>query len=106
MQSGKGIRILSAVLVLRAQLAQPRLSPLRDCGLRDQPAEEKLTGKIEPMGGKRVDDVSPDLLFKRIQAAGGSGRPCPGTRGTTESEAADLRPRGIRTNLPYLIAAR
>ena len=68
MQSGKGIRILAAVLVLCPQLAQPRLSPLCNRGLRDQPAEDQLTGKIEPMGGERVDHVSPDLLFKSIQA--------------------------------------
>ena len=95
MQSGKGIRVLSTVLVLCAQLAQPRLSPLRDRGLRDQPAQEELTGKIEPMGRERVDDVPPDLLFESIQAGRRLRATLPGTRGTTESEAADLRPRGI-----------
>ena len=67
MQSGKGIGILSVVLVLRPQLAQPCFPPLRDRGLRDQPAEEKLAGKIEPMRRKRIDDVAPDLLFESVQ---------------------------------------
>src|SRR5262249_62284365 len=31
---------------------------------------------------------------RKSNPAGGWGRPCPGTAGTTESEAPDLRPRG------------
>src|SRR5262245_23484944 len=33
-------------------------------------------------------------LSRESKPVGGSGRPCPGTRGMTESEAAGLRPRG------------
>src|SRR5262245_9872262 len=68
MQSGKGVGIFATVPVLCPQLAQPRLSPLRDGGLRDQATKNELPGKIEPMRWERVDDVPPNLLFESIQA--------------------------------------
>src|SRR5262245_34617098 len=46
--------------------------------------------------------TSRQICFSReSKLAGGSGRPCPGTMGTTESEAADLRPRGMDWSLRY-----
>jgi hypothetical protein len=37
MQRSKGVGVFATVLVLRPQLAQPRLTPLGDCGLRNEP---------------------------------------------------------------------
>jgi hypothetical protein len=68
MQRGKGISVFATVLILCSHQAQPRLSALRDRGLRDQAAQDQLPGKIEPMRGKCVDDVAPNLLFESIEA--------------------------------------
>src|SRR5262245_30288716 len=44
MQRCKRIGVVAAVLVLRSQQPQPRLSALRDRGLRDEAAEDQLAG--------------------------------------------------------------
>src|SRR5262245_31203511 len=67
MLSSKGVGVLATIPVLCPQLAQPRLSPLRGGGLRDQTAQDELAGRIEPMRRERIDDVPPDLLFEGIQ---------------------------------------
>src|SRR5262245_41805923 len=68
MQGSKSVGIFADVLLLRPQLAEARLSSLRNGSLRDQTAQYKLAGKIEPMRGKRVHDIAPDPHFEAIQA--------------------------------------
>src|SRR5262245_19168247 len=68
MLGSKGVGVLATIPVLCPQLAQPRLSPLRDRDLRDQAAQDELAGKIEPVRGERVDDIRPVPLFESIQA--------------------------------------
>jgi hypothetical protein len=40
---------LGIIRVLRAQLPQPHLLPLRNGGLRDEAAKHHLPGRINPM---------------------------------------------------------
>src|SRR5262249_26405913 len=67
MLSSKRAGLLSAVLILGPQLTQPRLLSLRDRGLGDQPAENDLAGRVEPVAGQRIDDFTPYALLDGIQ---------------------------------------
>jgi hypothetical protein len=58
---------LSVILILRPQLPQSRLLPLRCRGLRGQAAKDQLAGKIKPMPGKRVDDLAPHSLLELVE---------------------------------------
>jgi hypothetical protein len=58
---------LCVVLLLRPQLPQPSLLPLRDRSLSDQAAEDDLAGGIEPVAGERVDDLTPYALLEGIE---------------------------------------
>jgi hypothetical protein len=73
MQGRQRNGIFSAVGIQGPELAQPSLTPLSDRGLRHQPAEDQLPGRIKPV----------------------SRQPWPGTTGMTVSDASDLRPRAI-----------
>jgi hypothetical protein len=81
MQRCKHIGTFAIVLILRSHQPQPRLSALRDCGLRDQAAQDQLPGKIEPMCGKRVNYVAPNLLLESIKARGRLRATLPGNKG-------------------------
>jgi len=67
MLSSKRAGLLSAVLILGPQLTQPRLLSLRDRGLGDQTAENELAGRVEPVAGQRIDDLTPYALLDGIQ---------------------------------------
>src|SRR6516162_7067158 len=67
MLNSKRAGLLSAVLILGPQLTQPRLLSLRDRGLGDQTAENELAGRVEPVAGQRIDDLTPYALLDGIQ---------------------------------------
>jgi hypothetical protein len=48
-------------------LPQLNFLPLRNGGLRDEAAENELTGLIQPMPGERVDHLPPNALFEDIE---------------------------------------
>src|SRR5215472_3286443 len=58
---------LGVILILRPQLPQSRLLPLRCRGLRSQAAKNELTSSVKPMPGKRINDLAPDPLLDRIK---------------------------------------
>jgi hypothetical protein len=66
MLGSKGAGFFTIILLLRAQLPQPHLLPLRDRSLRSQATKDKLTGLIQPMPGERVDHLTPNALFEDI----------------------------------------
>jgi len=63
-ESGGG---LSVVLILRPQLPQSRLLPLRCRGLRSQATKNELTSSVKPMAGERIDDLTPYPLLDRVE---------------------------------------
>jgi hypothetical protein len=90
-------RILGVVPSVRPQLSQPDLLSFRHRRLDGEAANDRLTGRIDPVRRQRVNDLVPNARLKEgSSSAGGYGRPRRGSIGTTESEAADLRPRGMR----------
>jgi len=61
---------LGVILILRPQLPQSRLLPLRCRGLRSQATKNELTGSVKPMAGERIDDLTPYPLLDRIEVDG------------------------------------
>jgi hypothetical protein len=55
---------LPIILLLRTQLPQPHLLPLRNCGLRGEMAEDYLTSGIDPMPWQGSNHVPPDPLLE------------------------------------------
>src|SRR5215472_809272 len=59
--------VLSVILILRPQLPQSRLLPLRCRGLRSQATKNKLASSVKPMARERIDNLTPDPLLDRIE---------------------------------------
>jgi hypothetical protein len=55
---------LLIILLLRTQLPQPHLLPLRNGGLRGEAAEDHLTSRIDPMPWQGSNHVPPDPLLE------------------------------------------
>ena len=68
MQGRQRNGIFSAVGIQGPELAQPSLTPLSDRGLRHQPAEDQLPGRIKPVSRQGSDHVPPDAALQGIKA--------------------------------------
>jgi hypothetical protein len=64
MGDGEPGGLLPIILLLRAQLPQPHLLPLRNGGLRGEAAEDHLTSGIDPMPWQGSNHVPPDPLLE------------------------------------------
>jgi hypothetical protein len=59
--------LLPIILLLRTQLPQPHLLPLRNDGLRDKTAKHHLPGQVNPMPRQGSNHIPPDLLLEHIE---------------------------------------
>jgi hypothetical protein len=67
MLGSEGAGFLAIILLLRPQLPQPNFLPLRNRGLCDEAAKDNPAGLIQPVAGKRIDDLTPDPLLEGIE---------------------------------------
>jgi hypothetical protein len=79
------------IVVEHGKPAEALLEPLGYRHLSDHTPKDQLPGRIEKPVGQGVDDIIQARASAWSSAFGGSGRPLPGTRGTSVRSAAERR---------------
>jgi hypothetical protein len=69
-ERGERIDLLLVDRSLRPQLPQPCLAAFRDRRLSNEPPEDQLPGRVQPVIRQRIDHVAPDPSLDRIKTSG------------------------------------
>src|SRR5262245_21050148 len=67
MPGSKRTSLLTVILALRTQIANPNLKALRNRGLGSKPTKDQLPSGVDPMRRQRSDHFTPHPLLERIE---------------------------------------